>query len=184
MKPTKRLLKISIPIIVIVCTIIFTPWKVVVLWMTPLPDRVQEQVNDAVDQGLDGIIVYLDGGGRAPELYAAGWNDRARKVPADPNVLFKIASISRLYIYASVAKMVYNKTLSLDRTLAEYLPKLAERIEYADQITLRMMLQHRSGIPDYIDSPDLPWTNFPEEASGLKPCFNLFSYCNSAYILA
>ncbi len=31
------------------------------------------------------------------------------------------------------------------------------RIEYADQITLRMMLQHRSGIPNFTDDPEFPW---------------------------
>ncbi|MES2418155.1 MAG: serine hydrolase domain-containing protein [Bacteroidota bacterium] len=193
MKPTKRLFKIIIPIIAIVCTITFTPWKVVGLWMTPLPDRIQDQVNDAVDQDLDGIIVYVDGSGQAPEFYAAGWKDREHKVPADPHALFKIASISKLYIAAAVAKMVCNKTLSLDRTLAEYLPELAERIENADQITLRMMLQHRSGIPDYINSPNLPWSNLPadanaflqlvlDKAADFKPD-SRYRYSNTNYLL-
>ena len=44
--------------------------------------------------------------------------------------------------------------MSLVKTLAEYFPELAGRIENADQITLRMILQHRSGIPNYVDHPD------------------------------
>jgi CubicO group peptidase (beta-lactamase class C family) len=47
--------------------------------------------------------------------------------------------------------------LSLDETLADYLPELASRIEYADQITLRMMLQHRSGIPNFTDQDEFDW---------------------------
>lgn len=165
MKSKIRLFKIFILIIVIICAITYIPWKVVGLWLAPLPDSVQNQVNKAVDQDLDGIIVYIDGEGQSPKLYAAGWKDREHKIPADPHGLFKIASISKLYIAAAAAKMVYNKTLLLDKTLAEYLPELAGRIENSDQITLRMMLQHRSGIPDFIDSPDLTWSKLPVDAT-------------------
>ena len=49
--------------------------------------------------------------------------------------------------------MVNNNRLSLDKTLAGYLPDLAERIENADRITLRIMVQHRSGIPNFTDTP-------------------------------
>ena len=37
------------------------------------------------------------------------------------------------------------------------LPELAGRIEYADQITLRMMVQHRSGIPNFTDDDEFDW---------------------------
>ena len=49
-------------------------------------------------------------------------------------------------------------SLSLDKTLADYLPSLVGRIEYADQITLRLMVQHRSGIPNYTDHDDFSWS--------------------------
>jgi len=49
----------------------------------------------------------------------------------------------------------------LNKTLAEYFPELAGRIEYSDKITLRMMLQHRSGIPNFIDHPDY-WKKPPK----------------------
>ena len=90
-------------------------------------------------------------------LYAAGWKNRAEHVPADPQALFKIASISKLYIAAATAKLVNDGSLSLDDTLADYLPELVGRIEYADQITLRMMVQHRSGIPNFVDHPEWDW---------------------------
>jgi D-alanyl-D-alanine carboxypeptidase len=51
--------------------------------------------------------------------------------------------------------LIADQSLSLDNTLTELLPDLAEGIEYSDQITLRMLLQHRSGIPDFIDA--YPW---------------------------
>jgi CubicO group peptidase (beta-lactamase class C family) len=71
--------------------------------------------------------------------------------------LFKIASISKLYIATAVAKLANSGALSLDKTLVDYLPELAGRIENADQITLRMMVQHRSGIPDFIYADEFDW---------------------------
>jgi CubicO group peptidase (beta-lactamase class C family) len=128
-------------------------------WLAPLPDTVQEQINDAIGYGLDGMIVYVDQAGKEPAFHTAGWKNRENQIPADPQALFKIASISKLYIAVATAKLVYDKRLSLDRTLADYLPELAGRIENAERVTLRLMLQHRSGIPNYSDHPDYPWTS-------------------------
>jgi D-alanyl-D-alanine carboxypeptidase len=139
----------------------FVPWIVVKAWILPLPNSVQEQLEEAIDHGFDGMIVYVDQAGQPPEYYAAGWHDRKNKIPAYPQALFKIASISKLYIAVAVAKLANDQTLSLDKTLADYLPELVGRIENADMITLRMMVQHRSGIPNFTDSPN-HWINPPK----------------------
>jgi D-alanyl-D-alanine carboxypeptidase len=157
MKHGKRLLRIVIPIIAIICTVIFTPWVMVRAWLAPLPDTIQEQLDDALDYKLDGIIVYVDQSGKPPVFYTAGWKNRENKSPADPQALFKIGSISKLYIAAATAKIINSKSLSLDDTLVKLLPELDGRIENANQITLRMLLQHRSGIPDWIEDPAFPW---------------------------
>ena len=52
----------------------------------------------------------------------------------------------------AVTKLVSSGKLSLDKSLTDYLPELIGRIENADKITLRMLVQHRSGIPNYTDS--------------------------------
>jgi CubicO group peptidase (beta-lactamase class C family) len=61
----------------------------------------------------------------------------------------------------AVAKLVYSGKLRLDKKLSEYLPELKNRIENADRITLKMMVQHRSGIPNFTDSYNY-WVN-PKE---------------------
>jgi CubicO group peptidase (beta-lactamase class C family) len=93
----------------------------------------------------------------APEFFSAGWKNKLTQVPADPHAFFKIGSIHKLYIATAIAKLVNNGTLSLDDTLADLLPELEGRIEYADMITLRMMVQHRSGIPNYTDDSQFDW---------------------------
>lgn len=142
----------------------FVPWILVKVWITPLPDTVQEQLEEGVQQGFDGMIVYVDQGGKPPEFYAAGWHERNKKIPAYPQALFKIASISKLYVAVATTKLVKEGRLSLDKTLAEYFPELAGRIEHADKINLRMMVQHRSGIPDFTHIPNY-WVDPPLSSS-------------------
>ena len=190
-KQTKRILQIVF-IIASISSLYFVPWIVVKAWILPLPDTVQEQVTEAIDYGFDGMIVYVDEAGKPPEFYAAGWHDRKNKIPADPQALFRIASISKLYVAVAITKLVKDKRLSLDNTLIDYFPELEGRIEYADKITLRLMAQHRSGIPDYVYNPDF-WDDLPnrkndvlEYALDLPANFKPdedYGYSNTNYLL-
>ncbi|WP_041668140.1 serine hydrolase domain-containing protein [Acetobacterium woodii] len=191
----KKRIVIIIRIILLSGTIIsmfFVPWILVKAWLMPLPDTIPEQLNEAIGLGFDGMIVYVDQGGKEPSFYAAGWKNRENKIPADPHSLFKIASIGKLYDAVAVTKLINAKRLSLDKTLADYLPELVGRIENADKITLRMMVQHRSGIPNLTDTPNF-WTNPPENnKEALERVLDLpadfepdknYEYSNSNYLL-
>ncbi|NOY48217.1 MAG: beta-lactamase family protein, partial [Chlorobi bacterium] len=131
-KQTKRTLRIVLFIGTII-SLFYVPWILVWAWILPLPDTVQEQVNDAIGHGFDGIIVYVDEAGKPPEFYTGGWKDKKNKIPADSQALFKIASISKLYIAVAITKLVNDKRLSLDKTLADYFPELVGRIENAEK---------------------------------------------------
>ncbi len=190
-KQTKRVVKIVF-ILASLGSLYFVPWVLIRAWLPPLPETVEEQVKEAVDLGLDGVLVYVDQAGRTPRSYAAGWHDRAAKIPADPKALFKIASVSKLYVAAAVAKLVNEQRLSLDQTLTEYLPELKGRIENADKITLKMLVQHRSGIPNFTDTPDY-WFSPPlSNEDNLKLILDKpadfspdekYSYSNTNYLL-
>jgi D-alanyl-D-alanine carboxypeptidase len=170
----------------------FVPWILVKAWILPLPNTVQEQLEQGIEHGFDGMIVYVDQAGKAPEFYAAGWHDRANKIPAYPQALFKIASISKLYEAVAIAKLAKAGRLSLDKKLADYFPELVGRIEYADEITLRMMVQHRSGIPNLTDNPAF-WLDPPESRKeDLEYALDLpanfepgedYGYSNTNYLL-
>lgn len=174
----------------VTCIYIFAPWQAAVYYFYPLHSTVQEQVDDTVNQGLDGIIVYVQQQGQKAEYYASGWHNRDKKIPAQPKALFKIASIGKLYNASAVAKLVASGSLSLDKTLADYLPSLVGRIEYADQITLRLMVQHRSGIPNYTDHDDFSWSEpngdvlamVLDTAADFKPGSD-YNYSNTNYLL-
>ena len=113
------------------------------------PVSTQEEMEKAIDGGFDGMIVYVNQAGKS-SFYSAGFNKREDQTLADSHSLFKIASISKLYIAAATAKLVADDSLSLSQTLSELIPEVEEKIANADQITLKMLLQHRSGIPEYI----------------------------------
>jgi len=173
-------------------SLFFVPWLLVKAWILPLPDTVQEQLDEAIGHRFDGMVVYIDQADQPPQYFASGWHDRESKIPAKPNALFKIASISKLYDAVAVTKLVSDGRLSLDKTIADYLPELSGRIENADKITLRLMIQHRSGIPNFTDAPNF-WTAPPgtyEESLALildKPA-NFepgedYEYCNTNYLL-
>ncbi len=159
-KQIKRIFRIVF-IIAGISSLYFVPWILVRAWIMPLPDTVQEQLNEGINYGFDGMIVYVDEAGKPPKFYASGWHNRKKRIPAYPQALFKIASITKLYIAVATTKLVKEGRLSLDKTLAEYFPELTKRIEYSDKITLRMMVQHRSGIPNFVDHPDY-WTKPPK----------------------
>ncbi|WP_396601052.1 serine hydrolase domain-containing protein [Algibacter sp. R77976] len=182
-------------IVLLVSTVIslwFVPWVLVKAWILPLPNTVQEQVNQTLSYGFDGVIVYVDEAGKPPAFYAAGYHNRELKTPANPKALFKIASISKLYVAVAITKLAHAKRLSLDETLADYFPELVGSIENADKITLRMMVQHKSGIPNFTDSPDF-WKNQPNTGVDvLKYALDLpanfepntdYGYSNTNYLL-
>ena len=190
-KLTKRIFRIVF-IMASIASLAFVPWILVKAWILPLPETVQGQVNEAIDHGFDGMIVYVDEAGKPPAFYTAGWHDRKNKIPADPKALFKIASIGKLYVAVATAKLVNDKRLSLDKTLADYFPELVGRIENAEKISLKMMVQHRSGIPNYVDHPGF-WEHPPESS---EECLELaiempasfepdedYGYSNTNYLL-
>lgn len=173
-------------------SLFFVPWLLVKAWILPLPDTVQEQLDEAIGHGFDGLVVYIDQADQSPQYFTSGWHDRESKIPARPDALFKIASISKLYDAVAVTKLVSDGRLSLDKTIADYLPELSGKIENSDKITLRLMIQHRSGIPNFTDAPNFwaaPTESFDESLALIqgKPA-NFepgedYEYCNTNYLL-
>lgn len=190
-KRAKRIVQLAL-LLGTAISLFFVPWLLVWAWILPLPDTVQEQADEAIKHGFEGVIVYVDKKEESPSFYSAGWHNRTDKIQTKSDALFKIASISKLYDAVAVAKLVDDGRLSLDKTLGEYLPELRNKIKNTDKITLRMMVQHRSGIPNFTDTPDY-WAAPPESfeenikliensPSNFEPGTD-YEYCNTNYLL-
>ena len=190
-KKAKRIIRIVL-VVGTAISLYFVPWLLVRAWIQPLPHTMQEQADETVEHGFSGVIIYVDQQGKPPAFHTAGWHDRARRIPAKKDAYFKIGSISKLYHAVAIAKLVSAGQLSLDGTLADYLPELAGQIENAEKITVRMMVQHRSGIPNYTATPDY-WAHPETTAEGklrlilgrpanFQPGEDQ-EYCNTNYLL-
>lgn len=190
-KKVKTIVRISLLVGTII-SMFFVPWLLLKAWILPLPNTLQEQLDEAITHGFEGIIVYVDQAGKKPHTVTAGWHNRELKIPAKPNALYKIASINKLYVVVAITKLVCDGRLDLDKTLADYFPDLIGRIEFADKISLRLMIQHRSGIPNFTNTPNFwesPTQSFEESLALIldKPA-NFFpgdsyEYCNTNYLL-
>ena len=190
-KRTKTVIRVAL-LVGTITSLFFVPWLLVKAWILPLPNTLQAQLDEAVSHGFDGVIVYIDQAGAPPQQFAAGWHDRQAKLPARPDALFNIASISKLYDAVAVTKLVSKGRLSLNKTLSDYLPELSGQIEYADKITLKHLIQHRSGIPNFTDAPNFwaePGKTYEENLALIvgKPANFApgedYEYCNTNYLL-
>jgi D-alanyl-D-alanine carboxypeptidase len=78
----------------------------------------------------------------------AGYADavKRRKVTADTP--FAVASVTKTFTAALILRLADEGKLSLDDRLSKWLPKYPN----ARRITLRMLLQHTSGLPDFFAS--------------------------------
>ncbi|QQT25227.1 serine hydrolase domain-containing protein [Sphingobacterium spiritivorum] len=85
---------------------------------------------------------------------SVGYIDLENKIKANENSKYRIGSISKTFTTVLVMKAVEDKKLSLDQTIKKYFPA----IKNADKITVRHLLNHRSGIQNFTDDTDyLTW---------------------------
>lgn len=75
---------------------------------------------------------------------AAGW------VPSDGETAFRLGSVTKPFTAVMVYQLIDEKGLSLDTKLSKFFPKLAG----ADSVTVRDLLGHTSGLPDYTQGMD------------------------------
>lgn len=192
MKKSFRWLLRALLFVGTVISLFYVPWILVYTWFLPLPNNVQEQANGAVNLGFNGVIVYVDQGNEPPQVYTSGWHNRQTKKPTQADALFKIASLSKLYDAAAVVKLMERQQLDVDKTINDYLPELETRLKNTDKITLRWLLQHKSGLPNFTDSPNYwshPTTSFEEsialishQPAHFEPGTD-YEYCNTNYLL-
>ncbi len=190
-KKTKKVIRILL-FLGTIMSFYFVPWPIVTAWIEPLPNNIQKQVDKATDYGFDGIVVCVNKTGNQSQFYTSGYKNRENKIPADPNALFKIASVSKLYVAVAIAKLVRDGKLSLEKTLSDYLPELNDRIEYSNKITLQMLVKHRSGIPNFTDtymywaapkeSEDEQLALVLDQPANFKPDED-YEYSNTNYLL-
>ena len=131
---------------------------IAILIIAPLADSVSAQVDDAVlaDQlalvDLDGLPGALTVSVYEPDgtvsFASVGENvDGSDSVPTDH---YRIGSITKMFTATLVLSLVEDGEVDLDQAAATYI----SRIPVPADITVRQLLNHTSGLPDYVGLPD------------------------------
>ncbi|MFE4621273.1 serine hydrolase domain-containing protein [Streptomyces sp. NPDC056747] len=114
------------------------------------PDAVQQGLNALVRDGQPAALASVEDRAGRTRTYTAGVGDLATgaKVPKDGQV--RIGSNTKTFTAVVVLQLVAEGKISLDAKVDDYLPGLV-RGKGIDgrRITVRELLQHTSGIPEY-----------------------------------
>jgi len=118
------------------------------------PDKgeLQNALDDLVTTpgGPPGVIVTLSRGSRLDVLTAGVADLAAGRRPGAGDAM-RVASVAKAFSAATALRLVSRGVLSLDDTVGTWRPDLPRKWE---SITLRQLLGHTSGIPDFSQEED------------------------------
>ncbi len=113
--------------------------------------EIQAKMDDLTAGELPpGMVVWID----APEYRfegASGFANLMDDTPMPPEGAFRIGSITKMFTAAVIIQLAEDGVLTLDDPLALWLPEVAEQLPYGDQITLRHLLTHTSGLFNVVE---------------------------------
>jgi serine-type D-Ala-D-Ala carboxypeptidase/endopeptidase len=108
-----------------------------------IPAPVQASVRAAVDDGgRVGVVIGYHRDGRSA-FYAYGSTAVEGGRPVDPDTIFEVGSVTKLFTAETLAAMVVAGEVALDTTLAEIWPERRS----GGGITLGDLATHRAGLP-------------------------------------
>lgn len=92
--------------------------------------------NGAVSLIIDNKHEYMN---------TVGMADFETECPFTTHTTMELASLSKQFTAVAIMKMVENKLVNLESKISKYIPEYS----HAKEITIRNLLNHSSGIPDY-----------------------------------
>lgn len=95
---------------------------------------------------IPGVLIGVASRGRLVHVKAYGLANVELRVPVSDSTVFEIGSISKQFVAAAVMLLAQDGRLGLDDPIHDYLADLPS--EWLG-VTVRQLLTHTSGIPDY-----------------------------------
>jgi D-alanyl-D-alanine carboxypeptidase len=158
------------------------------------PPALKPLAQRLVATGAPGAVVYsrTPAGDRA---VAAGRADLKKKTPMTPSMSFRVGSITKSFVAVVALQLVAEGKLTLADTAERWLPGA---LRNGTAVTLRQLLSHTSGVPNYTDNdalaraananPKRVWTplellTYAAGPPGFAPGSS-WGYSNTNYILA
>ncbi len=111
-----------------------------------------EQLTSALDNvhraGIPGIFAEVRDG---DDVWrgASGVADMATDRPVTPNMRHRVGSISKTFVAAAILQQVEMGRITLDEPIGQQLRALVPG-DRGDDLTVRMLLNHTSGLADYL----------------------------------
>jgi CubicO group peptidase (beta-lactamase class C family) len=145
---------------------------------------------DAIHPGQPGAAVLVAKDGKILFEKAYGLADVEHAIPISLETKFNIASITKPFTAAAILKLQEEGRLSLDDPLSKYIPDYPR----GNEIKIRHLLTHTSGIPEKLAGPaTLATAFFPASQPYLIALFKYqpldfdpgsqYAYSNSGYYL-
>lgn len=156
---------------------------------------VKQAMRDTLQLGYPGILAKIHKGGKTWS-YAAGIADLRTKKPMKTDFRFRIGSVTKTFIATVLLQLAGENRLNLDDSIEKWLPGVIQGNGYdGNQITIRQILNHTSGIADYVNSKDFDIMDtkksytadeFVKKGISLPPDFSPgkgWSYSNTGYVV-
>ncbi len=103
------------------------------------------------NKDFSGVVLVTDKG-KVVYHKAFGYADFEAKTPNDTTTIFELASVSKQFTAALILMLQEEGKLSVDDPLEKYVPGLPYK-----NITVRHLLNHTSGLPDYFTLLNEHW---------------------------
>ncbi|MEV4173124.1 serine hydrolase domain-containing protein [Nonomuraea sp. NPDC049709] len=158
--------------------------------VTPSPQTSLDLLT--TEDGMAGALSQVRGPGGASVTRRSGTAERGTGKPMiGPQGRFRIASGSKPIIAATVLRLVDQEKVDLDAMVERYLPGVLRGAGAGAgidgrKITVRMLLQQTSGLPEFLDAIEWkePFPDFLRVALTLKPTpRGSFAYANTNYLV-
>ena len=99
--------------------------------------------------GFNGTWLYTEKGDIVSKG-AIGWRDPENKLPIAEDTIFQLASVSKQFTATAVMLTVRQGLLRLEDKITKFFPELTAY----EGVTVRHLLTHTGGVPDYFDDAD------------------------------
>ncbi|MEC3956483.1 serine hydrolase domain-containing protein [Nocardia sp. CDC153] len=120
-------------------------------------DKVRADIDGLVRDGMPGVVATLTENGQTVTL-TAGVADRAKStpIPMAPPQQVRVGSISKTFAATIIMQLVSEGKVRLDEPVDSYLPGLLSGDGVDGRaITVRQILEHRSGLPEMSNDPEV-----------------------------
>ncbi|QQN81476.1 serine hydrolase domain-containing protein [Bacillus toyonensis] len=114
----------------------------------------KQVMQETVQLGAVGILAKASNDAKTSS-YTAGVADLSTKKPVKSDYRFRVGSVTKTFTATTVLQLVGENRVKLDDSIEKWLPGLIQGNGYdGNQITIRQLLNHTSGIAEYLKSKD------------------------------